>query len=124
MTIRTGLKSQETSSKVSSRATTLFRGSNLLFLVLAVVGSLHVISMIGIESYRILTNVQGITALDQEIAQLQAEIAAMDAIRLNADDSFMEQLARCQSYVYPQELRFITELPEDSVASLACKSIY
>ena len=124
MTVHSGFSSQDKPGKVASGSKTMLRGSNLLFLILAIVGSLHVMTMIGIETYRILKNVQGIDVLDVEIAGLKAKIATMDAIMLNADDAFMEELARCQSYVYPNEQRYITELSEEAVVSLACSSVY
>ncbi len=124
MTVQSGFSSQENSEKVARRSKTALRGSDLLFLMLAIVGSLHVMTMLGIETYRILKNGQGIEALDLQIADLKEKIATMDAINLNADDAFMEELARCQSYIFPGEQRYITELPEEAVASLACPSIY
>ncbi|MCA9835416.1 MAG: hypothetical protein KC422_00810 [Trueperaceae bacterium] len=123
MAIQSGFSSQGNSER-SSPPRTMIRGSDLLFLILAIVGSLHVMTMIGIESYRIIKNMQGIEVLQGDIQKLEAEIAVMDEINLYADDDFMEALARCQSYYYPEEQRYISDIPEETVISLACPSIY
>jgi cell division protein FtsB len=100
-----------------------FRGSSFVFMLLAIVGSFHALSMIGIETYRILTNVREIDRLNAEIAVLKEEITTIDAVILHTDDTYMEQLARCrEGFVFPNETRYITDLPAEASKDLTCRT--
>ncbi len=116
--LKAGLKSQE--KTVRSETKPFFKATNLLFLVLAIVGCLHALGMIGLETYRVLNNNYGIERLNSELTLMEQDISELDALITNIDDVFMEQLARCQGYVYPNETRYISNIPEETIASLNC----
>lgn len=106
--------------QAAKRALVKLRPSSLIFMLLAIVGSFHAMSMIGIESYRILTNSAQIEHLNSDIAVIKEEIAALDAVIEHTDDVYMEQLARCQGFIFPNETRYITDLPAEATRKLAC----
>jgi len=85
------------------------KGANLILLIIAIVGSLHVISMLGLESWRAVTSKSEIARLEGDIALLEREHAGLQAVVDHADDQlYREHLARCRGFVYPDEVRFIT----------------
>ena len=85
------------------------RGVNTLFLVLAVVGSLHAVTMLGVEAWRSFAGTQEVARLHQNISVLQYEIDGLQAVVDHAADStYREQLARCLGFIYPGETRYIT----------------
>ena len=63
--LNAGLTSQE--KTVRSETKPFCKVSNLLFLVLAIVGCLHALGMIGLETYRLLNNDYGIVRLESEL---------------------------------------------------------
>jgi len=97
--------------------------SSFVFMLLAIIGSFHAMSMITIETYRILTNASHVESLDADIAVIKQEIASIDAVIAHADDAYMEQLARCQGFIFPNETRYFTDLPAETTDELACKSL-
>lgn len=91
------------------------RGINGLFLLLAIVGSLHALSMIGVETWRSVVGQQEVTRLQNDIAALELEIGGLQAVVDHArDDRYREQLARCLGFIYPNETRVITLLEPGS----------
>ncbi len=119
-------KTKSKRSTTEASVTTAFtgiRGSSLVFMILAIVGSLHALSMIGIETHRILVNAQEIERLDAEIAVIKEDIAAVNAVITHTDDVYMEQLARCQGFMFPNEARYLTYLPEEATQHLKCHSL-
>ncbi len=87
------------------------RGVNMIFLLLAIVGSLHAVTMLGVETWRGFAGAQEVTRLEQDIGALQFEIGGLQAVVDHAaDKAYREQLARCLGFIYPDETRFITLL--------------
>ena len=79
------------------------------FTAIAILGSLHSLSMIGVEVYRIINRTKMINSLETELSGLREEEAGLRAIIENRDDDlYREQLARCIGYAYPNEDRYIT----------------
>jgi cell division protein FtsB len=84
-----------------------------ILLVLGLVGSLHVLIMLGIEVNRTLEMRQGITRLSTDVKALESEVAELKAvIEHRNDQNYLEQLARQQGFAFPNETRFITLLSE------------
>jgi hypothetical protein len=89
------------------------KGINWIFLILGIVGSLHVLVMLGIEFNRTLEMRQGITRLSNDVAALESEVFELKSVTEHANDlNYREQLAREQGFAFPNEMRFIT-LPNE-----------
>jgi cell division protein FtsB len=85
------------------------RGVNVLLTILAIVGSLHVIVMMGIELNRMVATQQEITRLTLETTTLEAEVAGLQSVLDNGDNPlYREQLARKAGFAYPDEVRFLS----------------
>ena len=85
------------------------RGANLLFLTLAVLGSLHAAAMLGVESWRFFDGQQQVARLEAEVAALELERSSLQAVLAHEDDPlYREQLARCLGFAYPEERRYLT----------------
>lgn len=85
------------------------KGANYLLLVIAAVGSLHVSTMFGLETWRAANSKSEIARLETDIALLERERAGLQAVIDHAgDELYREHLARCRGFVYPDEVRFIT----------------
>ncbi|CAN5873514.1 hypothetical protein BH24DEI2_BH24DEI2_04460 [soil metagenome] len=96
------------------------RGVNTLFLVLAAVGSLHAVTMLGVEAWRSFAGAQEVTRLEQNISDLHYEIDGLQAVVNHAaDNTYREQLARCLGFIYPDEARYITLLEPGSEPTLS-----
>ncbi len=86
-----------------------YRGVQLVVLIVGVLLTLHVGVMITIEVYRASTSRHEITRLQGDIETLERERARLlEVISRRNDNSFREQLARQQGFVYPDEARLIT----------------
>ena len=78
--------------------------------------------MIGIEVYRIYDRTLMAQHLTLEVDNLNKELAGLNAIIENADDQvYLEQLARCIGYAYPNEVRYITKGVNSSKIKLNCQ---
>ncbi len=89
------------------------KGISWIFLVLGIIGSLHVLVMLGIEFNRTLEMRQGITRLSTDVYALESEVSELRAVVEHGDDQvYREQLARQQGFAFPNEMRFIT-LPNE-----------
>lgn len=65
--------------------------------------------MISVEINRIYSRTTMVKHLSSEISSLDNEIDSLKAIIKNQDDQiYLEQLARCIGYAYPNEDRYIT----------------
>lgn len=85
--------------------------TNLLFLSIAIFGSIHTLTMLTIESFRAINSSREIARLSTDVLYLQDEIVELNAIVAHAgDELYLEQLARCMGYAYPDETRYITML--------------
>ncbi|UCH27412.1 MAG: hypothetical protein JSV66_07180 [Trueperaceae bacterium] len=78
-------------------------------MILVVLGSVHALFMIGVESYRAVQSHQAISRLHSEIDNLEQDIQVFNAVIENGGDPlYREQLARRQGFIYPEELRIVT----------------
>ena len=85
--------------------------TNLLFLSIAIIGSVHTLTMLTIESFRAIHSSREIARLSTDVMHLQDEIVELNAIVAHAgDELYLEQLARCMGYAHPGETRYITML--------------
>lgn len=85
------------------------RGAWLVIRALALVGCLHCLFMLGVETYRAVTASAAIARLEADVAALEAEAAQLQAIVDHADDErYREQLARKQGFIYPDEVRVVS----------------
>lgn len=100
------------------------KGANLLFLALAVLGSMHVSAMFGVEIWRAATGRQQVARLRADVAALEQERAELLAVTQHAGDArYREQLARCLGFVMPDETRYLTmaELTEPRLSADWCR---
>jgi len=80
-----------------------------VLLLIAVIGCIHVVSMLGVELYRNVVSRQEIVRLSGDVEALQGELASLQAVVDHADDAqYREQLARCLGFVRPDETRYMT----------------
>lgn len=88
------------------------RATLLIFGLIGVVGSLHVMVMLGVEVGRYSENSREIARLQGDIAALDRELAGLQAILDHArDQRYREHLARRQGFAYPGERRYFTVSP-------------
>lgn len=89
----------------NDRATT--RALGVLGL-LAALGALQLLFLIGVELDRTVRHRAAISELRADVADLRAEADALRAVEAHADDPrYREQLARLQGFMYPDETRVI-----------------
>lgn len=84
------------------------RNVKRFLVILALLGSLQVLVMLGVEAYRAVEGQRAIQRLQNDIATLEAEAAGLAAVVEHADDpAYREQLARRRGFVYPDEIRVV-----------------
>ncbi len=84
-------------------------GAALLLTLLALVGTLHALVMLGVETNRWLYSRGEIARLERDLSNIEGEIGALEAaIAHRYDASYRESLARLQGFVYPDEVRYVT----------------
>ncbi len=89
------------------------KGISWIFLILGILGTLHVLVMLGIEFNRTLEMRQGITRLSADVSALENEVFDLKSVTEHGNDlEYREQLAREQGFAFPNEMRFIT-LPNE-----------
>lgn len=97
------------------------RGAELLVVLVALVGGLHALAMIGVEAYRIVTTHREVTRLEADVARLEREAEELRAVIEHGDDErYREALARRLGFVYPDEQRVVrlpAPPPEDAPAA-------
>lgn len=97
------------------------KGAHYLLTFLAIIGSLHILVMLGIESVRMVERSREITRLQADVEVLAQDIFLLQAInRYGHSEAYLEQLARCSGYIYPGEERFVTILPQGVPLSDLC----
>lgn len=85
------------------------RGVNVLLTALAIIGSIHVLVMMGIELNRMVATQQEITRLTLETTSLEAEVAGLQSVLDNGNNPlYREQLARKAGFAHPDEVRFLS----------------
>lgn len=94
---------------------TAARGAHRVLVVLAVVGSLHALFLLGVEGWRFVQEQRAIHLLQRQVSGLQAESGGLKQVIDHADDqTYREDLARRQGYMFPDELRAVTQQPAAS----------
>ncbi len=84
------------------------RGVNILLTMLAILGCVHVMVMMGIELNRMVASQQEITRLTAETQVLEQQVAGLQSVLANANTlEFREQLARGAGFAYPDEARWL-----------------
>jgi hypothetical protein len=82
------------------------RTMQVILTVIAVVGTVQVLFMLGVEVNRAVQAAPAIRQLELDVAALQREAARLQAVIDNGDtDVYREQLARRQGFIYPEETR-------------------
>ena len=85
------------------------KGASLLFVSIAIVGSLQILVMLGIETRRYFHTRREIASLHTKIALDQTTLLELREIEAHKyDDRYREQLAREQGFIYPNEQRYVT----------------
>lgn len=80
-----------------------------LFTLIALVGGLHALLMLGLEVNRFLYTEGEIGRLQGEMTAMTQEVQELRAVLHHRHDAtFREQLARMHGFVYPDELRVVT----------------
>lgn len=87
------------------------------FALIALVGGLHALLMLGLEVNRFLYTESEIGRLEGEIMAMTQEAEELRAVLHHRHDApFREQLARMHGFVYPDELRVVTRPQPDLVS--------
>ena len=103
----TGARSREDGRTPDATATTV-PGVRRFLIVLALLGSVQLAIMIGVEAYRAVEGQRAIERLEKDIAALEAEAAELAAVVEHAaDEAYREQLARRRGFVAPDEVRIV-----------------
>lgn len=88
------------------------RKPHWVIVAIAVVGTLQLLYLNFVEADRLFVHKREISRLEREVDQMRAERNALAAIADHAfDDEYREQLARKQGFIFPDELRVITQGP-------------
>jgi hypothetical protein len=83
--------------------------SVLLTTLLIMAGTFHVVAMIVVETNRWLEARAQVARLESEISTIRADMTSLETqLIYRADDGVLEQLARRQGFIYPNETRVIT----------------
>jgi cell division protein FtsB len=84
------------------------RGAAWLLTFLAVLGSAHALVLVGAELVRNYHVTRSIQTLAADVAELEAEVAGLgEVLEHGTDVRYLEQLARTQGYVYPDEVLIV-----------------
>lgn len=88
------------------------RSPHWIILLIAVVGSLQLFYLNFVEADRMFVHKREIARLESEVAALEAERLALEQVALHADDAvYRQQLARKQGFIFPDELKVLTQQP-------------
>ena len=83
-----------------------------VIVLIATVGTVQLLYLNYVEADRMFVHQREISRLEREVDAMQAERNALAAIADRTQDAaFREQLARKQGFIYPDELRVITQRP-------------
>jgi hypothetical protein len=86
------------------------RGAHRVIMVLALVGSLHALFVLGVESWRFVVERRAVAQLQSQVTELQRQANGLQQVIDHAGDSrYREDLARRQGYMYPNEQRAVTQ---------------
>ncbi len=88
------------------------RGPHWVIVLIATVGTLQLLYLNYVEADRLFVHQREISRLEAEVSAMQAERNALAAVaERTTDDAYREQLARKQGFMFPDELRVITQRP-------------
>lgn len=112
MTVRTPSKRSrapaQPATKPEAAPLRRVRGAAWLLTFLAVLGSAHALVLVGAELVRNVQVTRSIQALAADVAELEAEVAGLaEVLEHGSDVRFLEQLARTQGYLYPDEILIV-----------------
>lgn len=80
-----------------------------LLIALAVIGSLHLFVLLGVEFDRNLVSGREVARLEGDVRALTAELERLEEVAAHGDDlAYREVLARKQGFVYPEESLLVT----------------
>jgi hypothetical protein len=83
--------------------------STVLMTVLIVIGTFHALAMIMVESNRWLESRAQVARLERDITELQADMTGIATkLSYRNNEATLEQLARRQGFMYPDETRIVT----------------
>lgn len=86
------------------------RGAHAVLVGLAVVGCLHVLFLLGVEAVRFVETRTAVVRLRADVATLQDEADGLQQVIDHAgDETYREELARRQGFLYPDEVRAVTQ---------------
>ncbi len=95
-----------------ARRVAVARGAHRVITVLAVVGSLHALFLLGVETWRFVIERQAVARLQTQVDELQGQAQDLRQVVAHANDTrYREDLARRQGYMYPNEQRAVTQQP-------------
>lgn len=101
-----GVDGRSADGRVAAAGTA--RGVKRFLVVVALLGSIQVIVMLGVEAHRAVEGQRAIARLQIDIRALEFEAAGLAAIVEHADDPvYREQLARRRGFIYPDEVRVV-----------------
>lgn len=99
------------------RSSSAARGAHRVIMVLALVGSLHALFLLGVETWRFVVEQRAVAQLQTQVNDLQRQAGGLKQVIDHAGDSgYREDLARRQGYMYPDEQRAVTQRPAPPVA--------
>jgi hypothetical protein len=100
------------------RRAAVARGAHRVLVALALVGSLHALFLLGVESWRFVSERQAVTRLDNQVGDLKSEALGLRQVIDHANDTrYREDLARRQGFMYPNETRAVTQQPPPQQSS-------
>lgn len=93
------------------------RGAHRVITVLALVGSLHALFLLGVETWRFVVEQRAVAHLQTQVNDLKSQAGGLQQVIDHAGDSrYREDLARRQGYMYPDEQRAVTQQPAPPAA--------
>lgn len=105
--VRAGAKAKDPAD-VGARPARRVRGAAWLLTFLAVLGGAHALVLIGAELVRNYQISRSIRTLSADVAVLEAEVGGLAGVLDHgADVRYLEQLARKQGYLYPDEILIV-----------------
>lgn len=101
----------------SRRMAATARGAHRVLLVLALVGSVHALFLLGVETWRFVGERRAVAHLQGQVDDLQGQAQRLQRVIDHGNDPvYREELARRQGFMYPDEQRAVTQQPPASSA--------
>jgi len=102
----------EAERRSTRRRAVAARGAHRVITVLALVGSLHALFLLGVETWRFVVEQRAVAQLQTQVTDLKRQSGELKQVIGHADDlRYREDLARRQGYMYPNEQRAVTQQP-------------